>query len=172
MEEATAGRVFSVDSSYRRRWRRVGWICLAAGIVLLVVGAALLTFGAAIGGAGVVLGLFGILIGSFTVRGAATTEKATYRLEVGAEELTVVWRDQVTKLPWDRLQWATVTRNGRWSDNLEVLPAPDFRPVLPANARPKPSRRVPGQLDVFSLSILGDAQADCLAEVGRHITLR
>jgi hypothetical protein len=51
-------------------------------------------------------------------------------------------------------------------------PRPDFRPVLPRNASPHPSKRTPGLLRVFSLSMLGPAKADCIAEVARYIEVR
>lgn len=172
MDGAPAGRTFSVDASYGLRWRRAGWICLAVSLFLVLAGAAMLTVGSVLGAWPLLAGFLGLFAGAFILRGAARSEKSVYRLEVGPQEMTVTWRDQVTRLPWDSLQWATVTHHGRESDDLEVLPEPGFRPTLPPNARPRPSRRVAGQISVFSLSLLGAARAECLAEIGRHIPLR
>lgn len=172
MDGATTGRTFSVDPSYGLRRRRAGWTCLGVCIFLVLAGATMLTVGSVIGAWPLLVGFLGLFVGAFILRGTAQTEKSTYRLEVGPEELTVVWRDQVTRLPWARLQSATVTKSGRRSGDLEVLLEPDFRPGLPSKAWPKPGRRGSGQLTVFPLSILGDARAECLAEIRRHITVR
>ena len=144
---------------------------MGVSVFLLLAGAAMLTVGSLVGVWPLLAGFLGLFVGGSLLRGGARSKKSRYRLEVGPEELTVVWRDHETRLPWPRLQWATVVRDGPRSD-LEVLPEPDFRPVLPRNARPRPSRRAPDRLDVFPLSTLGAAQAECLAEIRRHLTVR
>lgn len=171
MDDAAAGRAFAVNPAYGLRWRRGGWICLAVSLFLVLAGAAMLTVGSLVGAWPLLVGFLGLFIGGFILRGGARAEKSVYRLEVGPEALTVVWRNQTTALPWARLQWATVTRRGARED-LEVLPEPGFRPRLPRRARPTRSRHTPEQLNVFPLGLLGDARAECLAEIGRHLTLR
>lgn len=172
MDDAPAGRAFVVNPAYGLRWRRGGWICLAVSLFLVLAGAAMLTVGSVVGAWPLLVGFLGLFIGGFILRGGARAEKSVYRLEVGPEALTVVWRDQVTTLPWARLQWATVTQGGARADDLEVLPEPDFRPDLPRRARPKRSHHAPGQLNVFPLGLLGEARSECLTEIGRHLTLR
>lgn len=166
-------RVFTVDPAYRRLWMRRATISLATGAGLVAIGAAL--FAAHVKSfapAAVVLGAAALLFGVLVRVGGSATRRMEYRLEVGPEKLTVVWRDQVTHLPWTGLEYAKVSWNGSASTDLEARLRPDFHPELPRNASPRPSRRTPGLLHLFSLSMLGSTQADCVAEVARYIEIR
>jgi hypothetical protein len=147
---------------------------MVAGGFLVLVGLVLIAVRTADARAALVtaLGVVVLLISGLLARGLSTSARSAYRLEVGPRELTVVWRDQVTRLPWTDLEYAEVTWNGPASADLEVRPRPDFRPVLPRNARPRPSRRKPGQLTVFSLSPLGPLMPECVGDVSQHIDLR
>jgi hypothetical protein len=165
-------RAFSVDPAYQRLWLRRAGVCLAVGVGLIAVGVALFAAGFSSGVPLAVLGVLCLPVGALIGSGVRTTRARAYRLEVGPDGLTVIWRDQSTHLPWALLEYATVTRNGPLSTDLEVRPRPDFRPVLPDNARPRTSKRTPGLLSVFSLDLLGPAQADCLGEVASYIELR
>lgn len=172
-ESPESVRTFTVDPAYRRLWLRRGTVCLVVGASLAVIGVVLFAVGVPSPAAfSATLGVLLLLVGALIRAGGSVTQKKAYQLEVGPEGLTVVWRDQVTPLPWARLEYTKVTKNGPWSVDLEARPRPEFSPVLPRNASPRPSKRTPGLLHVFSLNILGPAQADCLAEVERYIQVR
>ena len=87
------------------------------------------------------------------------------------DRLVVTWRDQVTELPWADLDHGLVVGNGPLSRILEVTPRPGIRYELPRNARPRISRQRPGNLEVFILSILGERQDACLADISAHVPI-
>jgi hypothetical protein len=84
----------------------------------------------------------------------------------------VTWRDQVTELSWADLDHGLIAANGPLSRVLEVTPRPGVRFELPRNARPRMSQERPGKLDVFILSMLGEPQGDCLADISKHLQLQ
>jgi hypothetical protein len=104
--------------------------------------------------------------------GVGVTDRHRYALTVAPDELAVTWRDQVTRLPWRDLEYGVVVENGPTMRVLEVRPNPGVRYVLPRNARPRPSRQRPQNLEVFILSFLGDQQGECIGVVAGHLDIR
>jgi hypothetical protein len=166
-------RSYAVSANYQQSWARRVSICLITALVLIVLGVLAAAIGAAPSGlllliVGVVVGGAGLLI----LRGISSTRRYKYALTVAPDRLVVTWRDQVTELPWADLDHGLVVANGPLSRVLEVTPRPGVRFELPRNARPRTSQQRPGNLDVFILSILGEQQGDCLADISKHIQLQ
>src|SRR5882757_8010143 len=168
-----SSRSYAVSANYQESWVRKARICLLIAAVLIVLGGAGVAAGAV--GAGLVAVLLGVVVGGMGLlirRGIASTRRYGYALAVASDQLTVTWRDQVTELPWADLDRGLVVTNGPLMRTLEVTPRPGVRYVLPRNARPRPSKQRPDNLDVFILSILDEKQAECLADISEHLPVQ
>ena len=166
-------RSYAVSANYQESWARKAWICLGIAGVLIVLAVIAVATGSA--GAGVLALVVAVAVGGAGLlarRGVASTRRHKYMLRVGADRLVVIWRDQVTELPWAELDHGLVVTNGPLVRRLEVTLRPGVRPVLPRNARPRRSKQRPGDLDVFILSILGERQAECIADIAEHLPMR
>lgn len=165
-------RTYAVSANYQASWWRRGSISAVIGVVLIVVGVGGLAVGSGSAALalviGVVVGAFGLVINN----GVRTTRRRAYSLKVAPDRLVVTWRDQVTELPWADLDHGLVVTNGPMMRTLEVTPRPGVRYVLPRNARPRPSKQRPDNLEVFILSVLGERQAECLADISDHLVVQ
>jgi len=168
-----SSRSYAVSANYQESWVRKARICLLIAAVLIVLGVVGVAAGAV--GAGLVALLVGVVVGGMGLlirRGITSTRRYGYALAVASDRLTVTWRDQVTELPWADLDRGLVVTNGPLMRTLEVTPRPGVRYVLPRNARPRPSKQRPDNLEVFILSILGEKQAECLADISEHLPVQ
>jgi hypothetical protein len=166
-------RSYAVSANYQESWARNARICLATAGVLIVLGVIALATGAV--GLGALALLVAVAVGGAGLlvrRGITSTRQHKYGLRVDSDRLVVIWRDQVTELPWADLDHGLVVTNGPLVRRLEVTPRPGVRPVLPRNAWPRRSRQRPGDLDVFILSLLGERQAECLGDISEHLPVR
>lgn len=166
-------RSYAVSANYQQSWARRAAICLVTGSVVIILGVIAAAIGAVASGAvlliiGVIVGVAGLLIR----RGITSTRRHNYALTVAPDRLIVTWRDHVTELPWADLDHALVVTNGPLARLLEVAPRPGVRYVLPQNARPRMSKQHQGNLEVFILSILGERQAECLADISACVPVR
>jgi hypothetical protein len=166
-------RSYAVSANYLDSWARKVRIGLLIAAVLIVLGVIALATAAA--GLGVLALLVGVGVGGAGLlarKGITSTRGHEYALRVDPDRLVVIWRDQVTELPWADLDHGLVVANGPLVRRLEVTLRPGFRPVLARNARPRPSKQRPGDLDVFVLSVLGEREAECLADISQHLPMR
>jgi len=165
-------RSYAVSANYQQSWARKALTCLVVAAVVIVLGVAAAAIGAA--GPGAVLLIVGVVAGGAGLlirQGITSTRRHQYALTVAPDRLVVTWRDQVTELPWADLDHGLVVGNGPLSRILEVTPRPGIRYELPRNARPRMSRQRPGNLEVFILSILGERQDACLADISAHVPI-
>jgi hypothetical protein len=165
-------RSYAVSPAYQASWQRRGVTSLVVGAVLFVVGVLGVVVG--VGSAALAL-LIGLVVGGVGLvinAGVRSTRRHRYSLAIASDRLIVTWRDQVTELPWADLDHALVVANGPLLRTLEVQPRPGDRFVLPRNARPRQSRRRPDNLDVFILTILGEQQTDCVADIAGHVPVQ
>jgi hypothetical protein len=165
-------RSYAVSPAYQASWQRRAVTSLVIGAVLFVVG----VLGVAVGvGSAVLALLIGLVVGGVGLVinvGVRSTRRHRYSLAIAPDRLIVTWRDQTTEMRWADLDHAIVVGNGPLMRTLEVQPRPGDRFVLPRNARPRRSRRHPDNLDVFNLSILGEQQTDCVADIAEHVPVR
>ena len=168
-----SSRTYTVSANYQESWARRGTVTGVIGAVLIVLGVITVAVGQV--GTGVLLLLIGVVAGVIALlirRGVASTRGHRYSLDIGADRLTVTWRDHVTHLPWADLDHGIVVANGPLARVLEVTPRPGVRYVLPQNARPRMSKKHPEAIEVFILSLLGEREAECLADVSAHVEMR
>jgi hypothetical protein len=166
-------RSYAVSANYQESWARKATICLVISGVLIILGVIALATNAA--GSGVLALLVAVAVGGAGLlvrRGITSTRRHKYALRVDPDRLVVIWRDQVTELPWADLDHGLVVTNGPLVRRLEVTLRSGVRAVLPGNGRPRRSKQRPGDLDVFILSILGERQAACLADISEHLPVR
>jgi hypothetical protein len=167
-----AGSTYRPDPEYRQTWARRARYAVLAALALLVAAVVLLVVGQP--GPAIAAVLVAAVLGGpalITRTGNAQLGRHRYELVVRPDRLTIVWRDEVTHLPWVDLEYAQVV-DVNAQRTLEVRPGPGGRPVLPRGARPRPSRYHRGNLEVFILSWLGARQPDCIADVAGHLELR
>lgn len=163
---------YTVATNYQAAWARKAGTTLAIGAVLIILGVVGLIAGVGSAAVALVVGLLAGGAGLLIRHGVTTTRRHRYALTVAPDRLVVTWRDQVTELPWAELTGGLVVANGPWMRTLEVTPRPGVRPVLPRNARPRPSKQRPDNLDVFILSVLGERENEAVAAVSRHLPMR
>lgn len=171
-ERHESGQVYGVDARYRKKWRLIGWAGIAAAVALVLLG--LVVAGAGDGPMGVTLAIFGILIfgGMVVLIFGVNRTSENDSLVVSADGLTVNWHGRSTVLPWSEVDHWQIAQNSPVYRALEVHPRPGAQLSLPAAGWPRASKRNPGMIEVFILSVLGDRQAECVAGITGYLKSR
>jgi hypothetical protein len=178
-----AGTTYAVPPEVWHKAQKAGTVGLVLGV--LVLAGSLVGYSAGGSGDGRTIALAGMVVGflvaaygAAAVVGSVRARRVGFALTVAPAGLVIDSGGSRTTIAWADIEHAETVVEGTNRLALEIRPTADARIAFPPRvgsrkpAMPQPCRAHPGNVRVFSLTLLGPRLAECLNDVEQYVPVR